>query len=453
MDDSLLSVEEQALEYLQKICSEKLVLAEKLQGHFSEDSLEHGINDLVNRMEDILINVRTANSRVAARGINLSDDILMVQEQLGNYVHEASTIASATEEMAATVKEINSFSREVVTASANMKQLAVNGNEVVNDARNIMEDVSGNVREFAEEIKSLKMGTEEIAKAAKIIIKIASQTNLLALNATIEAARAGEAGKGFAVVANEVKELSQDTAKATENITEAIEKIQEQTVKVVDSMDKSLSKVDAGTQSIGSVDESLKEILHEAQEVEKMITQVNGSTEQHKLATEESAASVNKFLAGITQTTDRIENDTIKAINETVQAAQKVDALFGGVVLDDKALIQIAIGDHLLWLERIQNMLAGKVRLELAPGLKDPSKCRLGKWYFGEEHCKIEQNPESHRLFSELNDPHQRVHEIFYAIIEAYNREDETRLDGLVQELEATSREVVGKLEELLKTL
>ena len=77
---------------------------------------------------------------------------------------------------------------------------------------------------------------EEIATVIKLINGIAEQTNLLALNATIEAARAGEAGKGFAVVASEVKELAQETARATEDISQRVEAIQADTAGAVDAI-------------------------------------------------------------------------------------------------------------------------------------------------------------------------------------------------------------------------
>jgi methyl-accepting chemotaxis protein len=85
-------------------------------------------------------------------------------------------------------------------------------------------------------VAKLGESSAEIGNVIKVITSIAQQTNLLALNATIEAARAGEAGKGFAVVANEVKELANQTAKATEDISRKIEAIQGDTKGAVEAI-------------------------------------------------------------------------------------------------------------------------------------------------------------------------------------------------------------------------
>ena len=87
-------------------------------------------------------------------------------------------------------------------------------------------------------VAKLGESSAEIGNVVKVITSIAEQTNLLALNATIEAARAGEAGKGFAVVANEVKELAQETAKATEDIARRVQAIQGDTTAAVAAIEE-----------------------------------------------------------------------------------------------------------------------------------------------------------------------------------------------------------------------
>ena len=115
------------------------------------------------------------------------------------------TVAAGTEEMTASIREIAKNANDAAGVAASAVRVADETNATV---------------------AKLGRSSAEIGDVIKSITSIAEQTNLLALNATIEAARAGEAGKGFAVVANEVKDLAQETAKATEDISHRVEQIQ-----------------------------------------------------------------------------------------------------------------------------------------------------------------------------------------------------------------------------------
>ena len=125
------------------------------------------------------------------------------------------SVASASEELAASVNEI---SRQVQEASS------------------IAGDAVQKAQSADRRITSLSQASAKIGDVIELINTIASQTNLLALNATIEAARAGEAGRGFAVVASEVKALAEQTAKATAEIGQQVTSIQSATGESVANM-------------------------------------------------------------------------------------------------------------------------------------------------------------------------------------------------------------------------
>jgi methyl-accepting chemotaxis protein len=183
-------------------------------------------NRFVVKVADTVIGIGRASGSL----VELSSGMSGVSGRLAESVEQTS---ARTQEVSAVAEQV---SRNVQTVAAGAEEMGASIREIATNASEAAR-IAGEAVAVAQSTKQTvaKLGdsSKAIEDVLRVITGIAEQTNLLALNATIEAARAGEAGKGFAVVATEVKDLAQETAKATEDIARRIEAIQSDTTSAV----------------------------------------------------------------------------------------------------------------------------------------------------------------------------------------------------------------------------
>ena len=235
-----------------------------------------------------------------------SDQLTSISQEMAGTAEETSAQANVVSN---TCQEVNRNVQTVATGAeemeASIREIAQNANEaekVVSSAVHLADSANTT-------IKKLEESSAEVGQVVKVITSIAEQTNLLALNATIEAARAGEAGKGFAVVANEVKELANQTAKATEEIRSKIQAIQSDTGSAIDAIGK------------------ISKIINQINDISSTIA---SAVEEQTATTAEIGRNVSEAAKGTTAISDNISGvaqatkNTSQGIGQNQQAAAEL---------------------------------------------------------------------------------------------------------------------------------
>ncbi|MFZ2870215.1 methyl-accepting chemotaxis protein [Zavarzinia sp.] len=185
----------------------------------------------------------------------------------------ATSVSAAAEQASANVQTVASATEELTSSSREIGRQVQQSAELSNHAVADAENATGIMQ-------MLEKGSDAIGNVAKLIQDIAGQTNLLALNATIEAARAGEAGKGFAVVASEVKNLANQTAKATEEISGQISEIQAATRNAVDALARVSRQISDMSLVSNTIASAVEEQIAATAEIARNVEQASVGTNE-----------------------------------------------------------------------------------------------------------------------------------------------------------------------------
>ena len=263
---------------------------------------------------------------VSSASTQLSAQIEQSDRGAAESAQRLSEAATAMNEMNATVQEVARNAGSASAASAETKQKAEAGAQVVEKAVHSIDQVHQMSLVLKEDMVQLNEHAQDITRIMGVISDIADQTNLLALNAAIEAARAGEAGRGFAVVADEVRKLAEKTMASTNDVGNAIKAIQESTAKSMTGVDNAVERIGEATELANQSGQALQEIVATVEATGDQVNAIATASKEQSAASEEINQSIVQVNDMSRQTAEAMA-EAAKAVSDLAAQAQGLTSL------------------------------------------------------------------------------------------------------------------------------
>jgi methyl-accepting chemotaxis protein len=277
------------------------------------------VNAMMSQFQQLVQQVFQSVNQVSQEAGNLAQASQHTSDGMIRQQAETDHVATAMNEMVATIQEIARHAAEAETAAQTTRSESENGDQILQENNRIIQSLAEEVENAAAVVASLEAEAQNIAVVIDVIKGIAEQTNLLALNAAIEAARAGEQGRGFAVVADEVRSLAQKTQASTQEIEEVIVRVQEGSRDATIVMGRSQERAKAGLAQTAKTSAALAQVTHHVTLISDMNSQIATAVEEQSATADE----MNQSVVNIAE----VGRDSTAASHQTAAASEELSLL------------------------------------------------------------------------------------------------------------------------------